>query len=265
MSTTTAQGHATPHDDTSIIRPLRRDSAERVLVCFGFCGGGTAPYRPWASLLPDDLDLALICYPGREGRFLEGQVDSWDALAADAAALTRQVAERPYLLFGHSMGGWMAYDVATRLQDQGVRVAESVIISSCNAPYASVRERDKFPAQNDTDEQLMAWMRNFGALPDYVLEDPDLTAMALDLMRADIKVRDSFHCDDTKTLLSPLTVLLGETDEVIEDNAEVRWAEVAAAGFSARHLPGGHFYTPEVWSVLPRYFPWDAEQGGSVA
>lgn len=248
-----------PHDSTSTIRPLRRDSAERVLVCLGFCGGGTAPYRGWAPLVPDDVDLALICYPGREGRFLEGHADSWDALASDAAALVRQVTDRPYLLFGHSMGGWMAYDVATRLQDQGARAADAVIVSSCNAPYESVRERDMFPARTDTNEQLMAWMRNFGALPDYVLEDADLTEMALDLMRDDIGVRDSFRCDTTKSLLSPLHVLLGEEDEVIEENAEVRWSKMAAAGFATRHLPGGHFYTPEVWASLPTFFPWAAE------
>ena len=49
-----------------LIYPQPRPEAERVFVCLSFCGGGTAPMRPWARAVPDDVELVLACYPGRD-------------------------------------------------------------------------------------------------------------------------------------------------------------------------------------------------------
>jgi surfactin synthase thioesterase subunit len=241
-------------DETVVIRPLRRDGAARVLVCLGFCGGGTAQYRPWASWVPEDTDLALVCYPGREGRFLEGFATTWEELAVDALRAVRLAADRPYTLFGHSMGGWMAFDVAGRAQRSGGPIPAEVVVSACNAPAATLRERDRFPAAADTEDDLIGWMRQFGALPDYVLADPGLMAMALELMRADIRVRDSVSCNVDDRIDSPLHLLFGSEDEVIEDAIEVRWSKLTSGELRVTKLPGGHFYTPRVWERLTTYF-----------
>lgn len=243
-----------PGGETVVIRPLRRDKAPHVLVCLGFCGGGTAQYRSWASQVPEDTDLALVCYPGREGRFMEGFAQTWEELAADALRAVRTVADRPYTLFGHSMGGWMAFDLAGRTERSGGPLPVGVVVSACNAPAATVRERDRFPAVADTEDDLIGWMQRFGALPDYVLADASLMTMALDLMRADIRVRDSFSCNIDDRISSPLHLVFGSDDAVIEDALEVRWSKLTSGELQVTKLPGGHFYTPEIWARLTTYF-----------
>ncbi|KJS58099.1 thioesterase II family protein [Streptomyces rubellomurinus] len=249
MSGRSAPGGA---PDTALVALHRAEGARRALVCLGFCGGGTAAYHAWAAGLPPATDLLAVCYPGREGRFAEDFADSWDALAEDSARAVRAVAatDAPYVLFGHSMGGWMAFDVATRLAAAGDRLPEALVVSSCNAPDRGLTERDRFPAQADPDDGLLGWMSTHGLLPAHVLGDEDLTEMAVELMRADLKVRDTFGYSGARTTV-PLQVLSGADDPVVGDDAGARWGTLTTAAHRHDVLPGGHFYTPEVWRALP--------------
>lgn len=244
--------------DPAVVRPLARPDATRTLICLGFCGGGTGPYRTWLSALGDTTELALVCYPGREGRFAQEYARTWDELAEDATDAVIRAAEtapqRPYHLFGHSMGGWMAYDVTVRLLARGARLPERLIVSSCNAPDRGVTDRDRFPRLEDTEGRLMEWMETIGLLPDYAREDPDLREMASELMRADIVVRDSYRPAPGVTVPVPTHVLYGEDDAVIEPALLEQWARCVTGGLRVDRLPGGHFYTPEVWEALPDHF-----------
>ncbi|MEV8631148.1 alpha/beta fold hydrolase [Streptosporangium sp. NPDC051023] len=242
-----------PALDTVVVRPRHRPDATRTLVCLGFCGGGAGPYLGWADVVPSDVTLAAICYPGREGRFAEEFAGDWDELAEDATAAVLAAADRPYVLFGHSMGGWMAFDVVSRLHRHGDRLPEALVVSSANAPSDGLRPRDMFPSQGETDERLLHWMRVNGLLPAHVLDDPDLREMAVELMRADIRVRDSFHYRAGARVGVPLQVFTGADDGVIEPEATERWRELATNGFRHDTLPGGHFYTPDVWGRLPEF------------
>ncbi|MFB4280392.1 thioesterase II family protein [Nonomuraea sp. MTCD27] len=239
--------------DTTVIRPAPRAAATRSLVCLGFCGGGTGAYRSWAAALDQRTQLALVCYPGREGRFAESFARTWEELAEDATAAVLSAADRPYVLFGHSMGGWMAFDVVTRIERQGGPLPAALVVSSCNAPNRGLTERDRFPALGDSDTELLAWMATIGLLPGHARSDSGLMEMAYELMRADIRVRDSYRYPPGATTGVPVQVLWGRDDRVIEPAVAAQWRQVCRGRFRCDSLPGGHFYTPDVWRALPAH------------
>ena len=241
--------------DTVVVRPRRDPAARLSLVCLGFCGGGAGAYMPWAAIMPPGTELAAICYPGREGRFGEDHPPDWDGLAEDAVSAVLSAAERPYILFGHSMGGWMAFDVASRISERGGPKPVALVVSSANAPNRGLTVQDMFPAQQESDDQLLDWMKAFGLMPDHVLGDPDLREMAVEIMRADIRIRDTFYYRDRATVDVPVQVLTGISDTVIDPNTADQWRALATGEFRHDVLPGGHFYTPEVWSSLPGRIP----------
>ncbi|MCX4635652.1 alpha/beta fold hydrolase [Streptomyces sp. P9-2B-2] len=244
---------AGPQDTTVIpIKPPDRHTV-RTLLCLGFCGGGTGPYHSWSDSLPAEVALSAICYPGREGRFLEPYAADWEELAADATAAVLSAADGPYVLFGHSMGGWMAFDVAARIEDAAGPAPEALVVSSCNAPDRGLTPRDMFPARQDTDAELLDWMRTNGLMPEHVLADPGLQEMAVELMRADIRVRDTFRCRPGTTVGVPVQMLSATDDDVIEPDAGNQWRRVARGSYRHDVLPGGHFYTPEIWRQLPAH------------
>ena len=229
----------------------------------GFCGGGTAPFRDWAPLLDDDTELVLVCYPGREGRFLEPACRTWDELAGDTTGVVRSVTDRPYVLFGHSMGGWMAFDVAVRLEREGSRVPDLLVVSSCNSPDRGVTDRDRYPCKENTDAELVEWMGDGGLLPEYVRGDDDLLEMAVDLMRADVRVRDTYAYTSGAGTSAPVHVLHGGEDALMDPDLAGEWPRVCVRPPRVTRLPGGHFYTPEIWRELPRWF--SMTQGGTMA
>ncbi|MEU8199456.1 alpha/beta fold hydrolase [Microbispora amethystogenes] len=239
-----------PHD-TTVIRPAPRHASTRSLICLGFCGGGTAPYRPWASFLDERTQLTLICYPGREGRFSEPYAQAWEELTRDAMAAVLSAADKPYILFGHSMGGWMAFDVATTIEREGGPLPEALVVSSCNAPSRGLTDRDRFPALEDSDDALLTWMETIGLLPAHVRSDAFLLEMAYELMRADIRVRDSYRYTPGAQTSVPVQVLWGRNDAVIEPAIAEQWRQVCRRAFRCDSLPGGHFYTPDIWRSLP--------------
>ncbi|HTZ44036.1 MAG TPA: alpha/beta fold hydrolase [Jatrophihabitans sp.] len=252
-----------PAQDTTVVRSHRSAEPERTLVCLGFCGGGAGAYHPWGPVLPPHVDLVTICYPGRDGRFLEDYVQNWDELAADATAAVSSAGEEgPYVLFGHSMGGWMAFEVAARIERQGGPRPQTLVVSSANAPSRGLTPQDMFPNMQDTDEQLLGWMRAHGLMPAHVLDDPDLQEMAIELMRADIRVRDTFAYADGTMVSIPLQVLTGDEDSVIEPDTGEQWQRLATAGYRHDVLPGGHFYTPAVWQRLPEFIPSLTDDAG---
>lgn len=242
--------------DTVVVRLRRLKNRARTLACLGFCGGGSGSFHAWIDVLPPDVELAAICYPGHEGRHSEEFAADWDALADDATeAVLAVAAEGPYVLFGHSMGALMAFDVTARVEQAAGPPPDVLVVSSADAPSRGLTADDMFPPRQYTDQQLLEWMRTYGLMPDYALDDPDLAEMAVELMRADIKIRDTFRYVAGTCVRTSLQVLTGSDDAVIEADAGKRWEALTLGGFWHGVLPGGHFYTPEIWRRLPAFVP----------
>ncbi|OKK04801.1 thioesterase [Streptomyces sp. CB03234] len=238
----------------SLSRPLPRPRAAMTLVCLSFCGGGTAPFRPWARVLPEDVELALYCYPGREGRFTVPYAADWEALMADALDAVGTLPARPFVLLGHSMGAWVAADLARRLEEGTGPEPAGLVVSAADAPTRLERRHDTVPHLGNTDEEIVAWMAGVGQVSPEVLAEPELRDMAVEVLRADLCVVDSYRHRPGMSVGAPLRVLYGERDGVGAEAAE-RWRPLARGAFEVERLPGGHFYTPEVWASLPERIP----------
>lgn len=234
-----------------LVRPLERPQASRVLVCLGYSGGGTAPFRPWAKQLPDDTELVLVCYPGREGRFTEPFATEWDPLCDEVVdAVVTDVASRPYVLFGHSMGAIMAFEVAARAERRG-RGPMALTVSASEAPTDWPLRDGTPPHLGQSNEEMVHWMSTVGQLPQVLLDEPELVEMAVGLLRADLTVSSTYRYRPDTQVQAPMQVIYGVEDgKAPAGNAE-RWTKVAGGRVRVDELPGGHFYTPEIWANFP--------------
>jgi medium-chain acyl-[acyl-carrier-protein] hydrolase len=73
-------------------------------------------FRRWPDHLPADMEVCVPCLPGRDARTNEPPASkigrSW-SLAREMPASR----ETPYALFRHSMGAFIAFDLAHALSD----------------------------------------------------------------------------------------------------------------------------------------------------
>ncbi|MFF5897973.1 thioesterase II family protein [Streptomyces argenteolus] len=237
----------------AVFRPRPRPDAGRVLVCLSYCGGGTAPFRRWAEAVPDDVELALICYPGRETRFGTPFARDWIALRDDVVGAVRGLTSRPYTLFGHSMGSWLAFETAAQLERLGVAPPSALVVSGGVAPHKRGAPGSRTPRTADSDDVLVTWMRTFGQMPAIVANEPELRAMAVELLRADLAVSESYRFTEGTRATVPMRLLYGAGDHGRFAEVERDWKSLADGGFEGFELPGGHFYEPDVWAGLPRW------------
>jgi surfactin synthase thioesterase subunit len=170
--------------------------------------------------------------PGRERRIAEPLgVDP----AAIAAAMHVDAAGRPYALFGHSMGGLLAFDLARRLTHEHRGGPAHLAISAIVHPKAL---QDLTPISHLPDDELLAWVRRLGGAPEAVLEDPQLLELLLAPLRCDSAWMERYLYRQTGALSCDISVF----DAHESDDDLSGWASETTGGCVERHYPGGHFY-----------------------
>ncbi|MEO8033728.1 MAG: alpha/beta fold hydrolase, partial [Acidobacteriota bacterium] len=86
------------------------------VFCLPYAGGGASAYRTWAAGLPSDIQLCAVQLPGRENRLGEPLYRSATDLVPALVSALRPFLDRPYAIFGHSMGGLLAFEAARQIR-----------------------------------------------------------------------------------------------------------------------------------------------------
>ena len=111
-----------------------RAHAKLRLVCFGHAGStGAGAFRRWARALGPAIELWAITLPGRGARAGEPFAHEWQPLIEELAGATAAQVPEPFVLFGHSLGATLAFEVTRELARLG-RSPESLIVSARGAP-----------------------------------------------------------------------------------------------------------------------------------
>lgn len=224
----------------TVYAPTGSAAPRTTLYCFPHGGGSAAEYVRWARDLPR-VRVCAIQLPARGSRLAEPPFTSMDDLVAtllDEVALCP-----PYVLFGHSFGALLAYEVTRALRAAGRALPEKLLLSSYPAPHLP-RESARVH-QLDDDELLAEVARTHGGIPEEVLASPELRAMAATSLRADYRILEDYSWTPADPLPVPLTVL-GGRDDVIAEEHLAAWSQHTTRGpIQLRTFPGGHFYLRE--------------------
>src|SRR5690349_1857727 len=102
---------AETHSDPWIVRPRPNPRARLRLFCFPYAGGGASTYRSWPAYLRDEIEMVAVQLPGREERLREPAFDSASELCLQLASVLAPYLDRPFALFGHSMGALVAFEL----------------------------------------------------------------------------------------------------------------------------------------------------------
>ena len=121
--------------------PNPQPDADFRLFCLPFAGGGASVYRSWSNHLGPKLEVCPIQLPGRENRISTPAIDDSGRLAEMIANQLSLYLSKPYLVYGHSMGGLLAYEALKHLQDQGHALPVTAFIGAHRAPHLPPRRR----------------------------------------------------------------------------------------------------------------------------
>lgn len=194
-------------------------------------------YRRWLPHLPASADLYACQLPGREERLAEPHVTCWETLVSRCRDDCMTLGNVPLILFGHSMGGLIAYEVATALESAD-HSPHHLVISAAHAPHQDTAEH-QFRAKSDA--QLAAALQRNGGLPQSVLNSPAFLDLFLPIIRADLSLYESYSRRSHRPLGCPISVVGGLSDAVVAYQQLKEWRTYTRRTFALRVFEGGHF------------------------
>jgi surfactin synthase thioesterase subunit len=198
-------------------------------------------YRSWAALLPS-VDVIPVHLPGREGRFREPAFRHIRPLIDALTPALIPYLDRPYALFGHSMGAIIGLELARQLRRQGKRGPVHLFVSGHRAPH--LPDPDP-PTRFMSDDEFRAELQRLQGTPQDVLDHPELMELMLPLLRADFELSETYEVEVDAPLECPISVFGGIDDPKGGKEELDEWRQYTTSQFTLRMYPGNHFYLAE--------------------
>lgn len=237
------------------LRRLRPQPQARLrLFCFHYAGGSASLYRTWPALLAASqpaIDVCAVQLPGRENRLREAPFTQMAALIRTLLPVLRPELDRPFVLFGHSMGALIVYELAQALRHTGGPLPAHLFVSGRRAPSLP---DPLLPIHGlPTDDMLRAIGQRYGNLPELVMQDAELKAIYAPLLQADFTLVETYQPSTLTPLPCPVTALGGDADPFATEAELQAWRPLTQRPFDLHLLPGGHFYLQEQTDALLAY------------
>jgi medium-chain acyl-[acyl-carrier-protein] hydrolase len=222
-----------------LTQPHPRPDARLTLICFPHAGGDASAYRPWARDLPPTIEVRPVQPPGRQNRLGEAALTSVDAIVAAVAPLVAVLGDRPYAFFGHSMGATVAFETARWLRRAGQVGPTTLLVSGRTAPHLPPRARRLH--QLPPAEFISEIVRLRGT-PAEVLQHPELAAIIVPVIRADMTAAETYTYRPEAPLNCPITAFGGTTDGMATPADVAAWSQHTTGTFTQHTITGGHFF-----------------------
>ncbi len=227
------------------------------LVCFPYAGGSSEVFMHFARALDPGVDLLGLELPGRRAALSPEDPATFAALRDRICDQLLDLSEVPLVLYGHSMGGLLAFDVATEVhQRTGGAIAPRLVVSGVRAPHLPYADWLVKPLHLRDAASLYRELQRLGIIPREVLDSESTRDALLPRLRNDFRLLHTRRSRPIRQLALPCHVLRAESDPLVSER-DVVGTGLLHRGFSlhfehVRHtvVPGDHFFLHQHPQVL---------------
>ena len=218
-------------------KPVENPSVR--LFCFSYAGGSASAFRDWCNEMPSQIEICCVQLPGRGTRFREPSLTSMNILLD---ALMPEITPHlgvPFAFFGHSMGAQVAFELTRRLRKMREQLPKHLFVSGRSAPQiSSTRKKIHGLPEEDFIEEI----KKLNGTPDEALQHPELMELVSPILRADIKLIETWEYNDDDPLQLPITAMGGTLDDGVTARHLEGWGNQTNKSFSMQLFNGDHFF-----------------------
>ena len=208
------------------------------VFAFPFSGGNSFSFRKLNSYLDKNIELIPIDYPGHGARIKEVLLDNITNMVEDIYARQRDLLRGQFALYGHSLGGLLAFLIAGKLSKLGSPSPCHLIISGTPAPNSSFVTKDMHLLPRKAFYEALSTL---GCVSEEILQNEELMLFFEPVIKADLRAIDSYCFEASPLFNIPITVMRGTNDQVTIDNARA-WENFSTGTFSYIEVHGDHFF-----------------------
>jgi surfactin synthase thioesterase subunit len=218
------------------LMPFAPVGGRPVLVCLPQAGAGCGAFRAWQDVLGDEVSVVGVQLPGRENRFAAPPPESFAHVVAEIVAALVDTVSTPMVLFGHSLGGLIGYEVARALPQP----PDALVLAASLPPHRSGRATGSIA--DDTDEGFLKALAAKGL-------DEEMRELALAVLQQDRDLAATYEDPAGAPVPCDLHVWGGERDERVSPEDLEEWRAYATRSFHMRQFAGGHDFCLESLEV----------------
>jgi medium-chain acyl-[acyl-carrier-protein] hydrolase len=224
-----------------------RSALRLQVLCLPHAGGSACTFRSWADKLPSHVEILAIELPGRGTRFSEPPVDDLYAIVKPLSVELAAMLERPFAIFGYSMGAIVGLELARRLRRRSQLEPAAFLLAGRNAPWvpSPLPDFHQLP-----DRELKAALRNLGGTSDAVLGSEELMNLFLPVIRADLAAVENYRYRTEPPLRCSMRVYAGIRDPLVSAEGLAAWSREVSGDFQVRRFSSGHFLLQEAEAAV---------------
>lgn len=208
------------------------------LICIPGAGAGTSAFRPWQGKLPAFCKLHICQLPGRETRIDEPACSDLSTVVDNLLAQwkVQNQQQRPVVIFGHSLGAAIGYELALRLQLEDAP-ARGLVLAASTPPKGN---RAGKPL---SDAELKHLLLSYDPLNRRVIEDDELFDALAPVLRGDMQLLHRHKIASESKLLGLRPHLWsGANDALVPPDAVAKWAQYFEQEAENFVFDGGHHF-----------------------
>ncbi len=209
------------------------------MFCFTYSGGTASNFRTWLNHFPLSIELCPIQLPGRETRISDELIFTMDHLVDSLWPEIHSLLDRPCILFGHSLGAVIAYEIAKKIESFSNQL-KFLFVSACSAPKLFMKNVTNIHLESD--EQFIETLKGYGAMHTQILKNKEALDLLLPRIRADFSIFETYIYRATAPLKSSIVGCCGLQDEIVAPEKIKAWAAETTSNFYFHEFQGGHFY-----------------------
>jgi medium-chain acyl-[acyl-carrier-protein] hydrolase len=219
------------------------------LFCFPYAGGAASVFRNWSDGLPADVEVCPIQFPGRGTRLTEPPFSQLSQLVEALTETLLPLLDKPFALFGHSLGSLVIFELARRLRANHQVRPVRLFVSAGPAPQIPHRGH---PIHSLPEKEFAAELHRLNGTPAELLNHDELMEIVLPSLRADFALYESYQYSSGPPLNCPISTFGGLSDQKVSHSDLEAWREQTSLSFSIRMFPGDHFFLKTTQPLLLR-------------
>jgi surfactin synthase thioesterase subunit len=213
-----------------------------LLLALPFAGGNSYSYNFLKALLPGNIHLETLEYPGRGKRSKTELVNQMDILIDDLLPqyheIVKEVNPDKVVVYGHSIGSVIGIALIHALnREKDLLKPEMAIFSGHGGPQLTQKKMlSSLPSR-----QLIAYFESIGSLQNEIVNDAELMDYILPILRNDLVLYENYKSVYANKLTIPLAVINGKQDNILQKDIE-GWRFETTAQIEFYQMEGHHFF-----------------------